>query len=278
MDYGPMQMKIIAVKNRAFVLDVAREAAKVAINHLLQLIESQAWARKTWIYWDAARISAKIPLSLKIMWSAVRESGDPTLTPMASVAGALADLTADWLVDQGATRVVVDNGGDIAIRLTPGESIRVGISPGAGKSGIAGYIDINGCQGVGGIATSGLGGKSFTAGIADSAVILAKKAAVADACATSVGNHTIADHPLIKRLPARLIDPNTDIPDVLVTKSVGQLPEAVILKACRKSYLRAIELIKKRVIIASIILCQGYQISAPPELNISWLQHEKKGA
>jgi hypothetical protein len=46
---------------------------------------------------------------------------DPNCTPLAAVAGATADMVADFLLETGATNIVVNNGGDISIRLREGE-------------------------------------------------------------------------------------------------------------------------------------------------------------
>ena len=59
------------------------------------------------------------------MWAAVSMIGDSDLTPMAAVAGTIADATADFLVESGLTRVIVNNGGDVAVRLTKGETVSV---------------------------------------------------------------------------------------------------------------------------------------------------------
>jgi len=75
-----------------------------------------------------------------------------------------------------------------------------------------------------GIATSGWGGRSFSLGIADSATVLARNAAEADAAATIVANAVNADHPAIERRPAPDLDPDSDLGDLLVTTHVGPLP------------------------------------------------------
>ena len=49
------------------------------------------------------------------------------LTPLAAVAGASSDVVADFLIAKGGTKIIVDNGGDIAIRLKGDEQARVGI-------------------------------------------------------------------------------------------------------------------------------------------------------
>ncbi|WP_204349766.1 hypothetical protein, partial [Klebsiella pneumoniae] len=78
-------------------------------------------------------------------------------------------------------------------------------------------------DGIGGIATSGAQGRSFSLGIADSVTVLARDAASADAAATLIANAVDLDHPAIRRRPARNLDPDSDLGDRLVTVGVGDL-------------------------------------------------------
>jgi len=264
VDYGPMQMKIMAYQKEHCALDLAAEAGRVAINHLLELIENRSLAEKPWKSIDEFQ---KMPVSLRKMLFAVKECADLELTPMAAVAGVLADLTADWLSDHGATKVLVDNGGDIAIRLSQGETVRIGISPGVNMPGVIGCIDLDSNDDIGGVATSGMGGKSFTMGIANAVVVFAKTASVADACSTSIANHTCTEHDLIERCPAKLLDPDTDIPDHLIVTGVGNLPEKVIKTALKNGSLRSKSLQNDGKIAGSIIICQGYKVITSPNLH-----------
>ena len=63
------------------------------------------------------------------MWTAAKRIGDGDLTPMAAVAGTIAAATADFLEHLGMTRVVVNNGGDLALRLKGEEKLYIGIRP-----------------------------------------------------------------------------------------------------------------------------------------------------
>ena len=81
---------------------------------------------------------------------------------------------------------------------------------------------------VGGICTSGFGGRSFTLGVAEAVTVLAKTAATADAFATHLANHTRVDSPRIQRKLAGEIDPFSDIAQLAVTTQVGSLTQAEI--------------------------------------------------
>jgi uncharacterized protein len=105
--------------------EACSRAANEAIGFLEQIAKHMDMVKAP------ARMIAEPPRHLLIhgMWSAVTEVGDPDLTPMAAVAGTIADATADFLLGQGLTRIVVNNGGDVAIRLSAGETVTVGIRP-----------------------------------------------------------------------------------------------------------------------------------------------------
>jgi ApbE superfamily uncharacterized protein (UPF0280 family) len=150
------------------------------------------------------------------------------ITPMAAVAGAVADEMLQALV-KGRTldKAYVNDGGDIAIHLTPGHELRAGIF----AATLDGVTRLTYDSSVRGIATSGRGGRSFSLGIADSATVLAATAATADAAATMVANAVNVHHPAIERRPARDLDPDSDLLDLPVTVAVGPLPDDVIAEA-----------------------------------------------
>jgi uncharacterized protein len=150
------------------------------------------------------------------------------ITPMAAVAGAVADEMLQAL-GRGRTldKAYVNDGGDIALHLTPGHELRAGIF----ATALDGMARLTYDSLVRGIATSGRGGRSFSLGIADSATVLAAAAAAADAAATLIANAVNIDHPSIERRPARELDPDSDLLDLPVTVAVGPLPNDAIAEA-----------------------------------------------
>jgi len=150
------------------------------------------------------------------------------ITPMAAVAGSVADEMLQAMVE-GRTldKAYVNNGGDIAIHLSPGHSLRAGIFVQA----LDGTASLTHDSPVRGVATSGRGGRSFSLGIADSATVLAENAAAADAAATLIANAVNIDHPAIERRPARELDPDSDLRDLPVTVAMGALPASAIEEA-----------------------------------------------
>jgi len=143
----------------------------------------------------------------------------------------VADAVADALVEEGATWVVVSNGGDVAVRLAPGESASVGIVPRVGAPEPVARVRVTAGDGVGGVATSGLGGRSFTLGIADAATVFADRAVAADVAATLAGNAVDVDSPAVERALAETVDPATDLRSRLVTRRVGFLSAAEVDRA-----------------------------------------------
>jgi ApbE superfamily uncharacterized protein (UPF0280 family) len=153
------------------------------------------------------------------------------ITPMAAVAGAVADEMVQALVrDRTLDKAYVNDGGDIAIHLTPGHELRAGIF----ATALDGVARLTFDQPVRGLATSGRGGRSFSLGIADSATVLAATAAAADAAATVIGNAVNVHNPTIDRRPARELDPDSDLGDLPVTVAVGALPTALVEEALNR--------------------------------------------
>lgn len=155
LDYGPMQMIIAAQGESGPLSEAARQAALYAMTILAELAEYRQIAAKPQ---QEIAGAANLPVALKRMIAAVQTSGDTTLTPMAAVAGTIADLTADWLAAHGAVKAIVNNGGDIAVRLTGTQTTRVGIAPAIGHKPTH-MLALDAGQGIGGITTSGLGGR-----------------------------------------------------------------------------------------------------------------------
>ncbi len=150
------------------------------------------------------------------------------ITPMAAVAGSVADeMLAAMLLGRALDKAYVNDGGDIAFHLSEGHELRAGIFVDA----LDGAVQLTHGRPVRGIATSGWGGRSFSLGIADSVTVLAATGAAADAAATIIANAVDADHPAIERRPARELDPDSDLGELLVTTHVGALPAAIIDQA-----------------------------------------------
>jgi ApbE superfamily uncharacterized protein (UPF0280 family) len=146
------------------------------------------------------------------------------ITPMAAVAGAVSDeVLAAMIAGRRLAKACVNNGGDIAFHLAPGETVTSGVVGDADHPAIDGIATITAAMPVRGIATSGWRGRSFSCGIADAATILACDGAAADAAATLIANAIDLDHPGIERARACDLDETSDLGDRLVTTKVGSL-------------------------------------------------------
>jgi len=248
---GPMRLVIRAWRKGQPQLAPARQVAEEAFGCLERIARSRSLLRRPWP--QIAELPAD-ELACRMITS-VKAVGDDDLTPMAAVAGTIADAVADRLLAQGATRVIVDNGGDIAIRLLEDETATVGIRPQVTRPLISHLIQLDAVRPAWGVTTSGLGGRSFTRGIASAVTVLAASAAAADAASTAIANACFVENENIRQIPAELIDPNTDLAGIPVTVSVGQLSRAQRQAAIARALQRAEDLVARGVILGALI-CQ----------------------
>lgn len=196
------------------------------------------------------------PLVLKMINSVVM-IGDEDLTPMAAVAGTLADEVADFLFERGMTKVVVDNGGDVAIRADREDPITVGIRPDVSDPAVSYVIGLDPRLRSHGVATSGLGGRSLTRGIASAATVVARTASLADAAATAVANASFLEDSQVLRRSAEDLDPYTDIPGLDITVKVGPLSEEKKGLAVSRAFQKAEDLVRRQVIFGAFVAVQG---------------------
>jgi ApbE superfamily uncharacterized protein (UPF0280 family) len=181
------------------------------------------------------------------------------ITPMAAVAGAVADeiLTTMTAAAQ-LSRAYVNDGGDIALHLTTGEKFVVGMVQRPDRPSLFGATTLEFSQPVRGIATSGWRGRSFSLGIADAVTVLADRAATADAAATIIANAVdLPGHPRILRVPARELAPDSDLGEIPVTQAVGDLTAAEINEALTQGATTAESLLQRKLIYAAALCLQG---------------------
>ena len=181
------------------------------------------------------------------------------ITPMAAVAGAVAEEIINAMTEAAnLSRAYVNDGGDIALHLSPSEEFEIGMVERPEKPTLLGSVTIAASSGVRGIATSGWRGRSFSLGIADSVTVLAHSATAADAAATIIANAVdLPGHPAIKRIPARELVPDSDLGSLLVTHNVAELSSAEVNRALRNGLATARDLLDRRLIIAAALSLQG---------------------
>ena len=160
-------------------------------------------------------------------------AADCFITPMASVAGSVAEeILGAMIAAAPVRRAYVNNGGDIALHLTQGEQFTVGLMDRPDRDGVMQTMVIDASDPTRGIATSGRHGRSFSLGIADAVTVLARTAAQADAAATIIANAVdLPGHPAIQRYPADSLQPDSDLGRRLVTREVGALSAVDIAEA-----------------------------------------------
>ncbi len=197
------------------------------------------------------------------------------ITPMAAVAGAVADHVLAAMAAAPIDRAFVNNGGDIAVHLAPGQSLSCGVVTKVRAPTLDARLVLHAHAPSRGIATSGRackghGGRSFSLGIADSVTILARTAAEADAAATIVANAVdLGTHPAVIRRPADTIDPDSDLGSRLVTWEVGALSPQEIDRALDAGRVVAARLLAQGLIHGAMLALRSRMAVCQPVLEVA---------
>src|SRR5207245_170900 len=128
---------------------------------------------------EQARLGGREPsgtIARRMLAAVLPYSEENFITPMAAVAGAVAEeILAAMTSVADLSRGYINDGGDIALHLGPGEKFVIGMvdrpdpPPLAGT--LFGTMTLDSDQPVRGIATSGWRGRSFSLGIADAVTV-----------------------------------------------------------------------------------------------------------
>lgn len=186
-------------------------------------------------------------------------AGEYFITPMAAVAGAVAEeILAAMVVAAELSSAYVNDGGDIALHLSASEKFVVGMVERPDRPSLFGTTTVHSADPVRGVATSGWRGRSFSLGIADAVTVLADRAAAADAAATIIANAVdLAGHPAIVRVPARELAPDSDLQDRPVTQAVGKLTMEEVNQALEAGTRTAARLFRVGLIRSAALSLQG---------------------
>jgi len=249
VECGPMRLVIRAWNKKQPQIKLARQAAEESISYLERIARCRMILSRS--YPEISDLPQD-ELALEMV-NSVAIIGDDDLTPMAAVAGTIADAVANWLFERDLTKVIVDNGGDIAVRLAEGESVTVGVRPRVTSRHITHVINLDSGRPAWGVTTSGVGGRSLSRGIASAVTVLSAKASVADAAATAIANACFVKDDRIIQLPAAKIDPTSDLKDIPVTIEVGPLSAEKILAATDSARQKADDLSQKSIIDGAFI-------------------------
>ncbi|WP_370575002.1 UPF0280 family protein [Methanomethylovorans sp.] len=149
--------------------------------------------------------------------------------PMSAVAGTIAAMSVEAMVDAGATFAIVDNGGDIA--LINDRSVTIGVYAGTSSvKDLAFRMPVH--DHITGVCTSsGTVGPSISFGMADAAIIFSDDVALADAAATALGNATAIGKGAVEKA-FDSVKPVSDIKGAMVIQGEyigmwGDIPEMV---------------------------------------------------
>jgi ApbE superfamily uncharacterized protein (UPF0280 family) len=245
---GPMRIIIQAWNKKKSDIKMASKAAEFSFTCLEQVAQHHEILKQVHFHLP----KGLDPVS-RAMVESVMVTGEKDSTPMAAVAGSIADAVADWLFNKGMTRVIVNNGGDIAIRIAENETARVGIRIRVKSPIISHVVELSSLYPSWGVNTSGLGGRSLTWGIASAVTAFARTSSLADAAATSIANACFASDDSIVQVMARKVDPNTDIRETLVTIKTGKLKKSCISKALNRALNKAEQYVEKGIIQGTFI-------------------------
>jgi len=254
LHHGPIDLiiEVFGMEREACYRQAAKRFETVLADLVTELPALRASLRPGQIFVD--------PIAQR-MAKAVRPYGDVFVTPMAAVAGAVADEILDALLaGQPVRKAYVNNGGDIAFHLTPGEHVSA--------VGAAGAIEIRHDDPARGLATSGAGGRSHSLGIADAVTVIAGSAAKADVAATLIANAIdLPDHPAIERVMASELAPESDLGDRLVTTAVGRLTQQDVDAALNRGEALARRWCDEGRILDAVLTLKGSHRAIGPTLD-----------
>jgi ApbE superfamily uncharacterized protein (UPF0280 family) len=252
---GPIDLII-----EAFALDLQVGAAYAAAKERFLTILDELCAELPLLR-QAANACGPQPTGVvakRMLTAVLPYAADTFITPMAAVAGSVAEeILAAMTGAAHLDRAYVNNGGDIALHIGPGEAFLIGRVDRPDRPSLCGTVRLRPTDRVRGIATSGWRGRSFSLGIADAVTVVAESASAADAAATIIANAVdLPAHPAIDRAPACELVPDTDLGSRLVTQNVGPLSESEIELALSRGSIVGRSLVARRLILgAALNLC-----------------------
>jgi ApbE superfamily uncharacterized protein (UPF0280 family) len=253
LNHGPIDLVISADGEAAEVRRAYQVAAAMFPNILPDLVSELATLRASI---GDAKPFVSGPVARRMV-DAVWPYRDVFITPMAAVAGAVAEHVLAAMVEAAPLRrAIVNNGGDIAIHLADGQALRAGVVGDLSLPRMDAAIEIASGDPVRGIATSGWRGRSQSLGIADAVTVLASNASMADAAATMIANAVDVDDSAIHRLPACEVRDDSDLGDLPVTVAVGLLASQKAEQALENGARCAAELWARGLIMAAYLQLQ----------------------
>ncbi|MDI9350193.1 MAG: UPF0280 family protein [Candidatus Symbiobacter sp.] len=268
--HGPIDL-IIQASGNAAAIATAHQAAWQRFQTILAELVLELAALRRPITPETPILQS--PIARRMAAACLPYAAAQFITPMAAVAGAVAEELLPFYTHPAIAKILINNGGDIAIGFNqPDQTARIGIYSDLAKLDAAqirgelkldGTITITAASPIRGIATSGWRGRSFSLGIADSVTVLAATAAAADAAATMIANAVNCDHAAIIRAPANQVKDDSDLGDRLVTREVPPLPNHIVQQAIEAGLAKGYEYQQRGLIHQAYIFCQSQFGSLP---------------
>ncbi|MBX2882882.1 MAG: UPF0280 family protein [Granulosicoccus sp.] len=254
--HGPIDLVVEVQGGKDDCTDAMQQASEIFPQVLPELVRELEFLRSPINSMRAAPAGA---VAKKMVEAAKMHAARHFVTPMISVAGAVADYMLQTLIaERLLSRAYVNNGGDIAIFLNEGETFDIAICEHISTQGFNSTLRLDAASGVGGVATSGWRGRSHSLGIADAVTVLSHNAASADAAATLIANAVnLPASPKVIRLPADELLPDSDLGTLPVTVSVESLNDEEATQAINNGAGVALQMLKTGSIKGVLIALQG---------------------
>lgn len=241
--------------------EVMRQAHRLVMRHFPKIMpeledEADELAKPLQ---KAAKFQSKIA---QHMADAAAAFGSATVLAADALPGAVADEVLRIMAAAGPMdRAYVNNSGDIAFHLEPGQALKYGTDgdvSDAANAVIANTIVLTSAMGLGGIACTGsaVPGRSLSMGVAERVVVFAKTGAMAAAAATLVAHAVSIDSKAITRKPAAKVDAGSGLGDQLVVTKVGKLNSDEIDAALDAGAVVAHSLIAQGMIGGAVLALQ----------------------
>jgi len=247
LQHGPIDL-IIEANGEAGEIAKAYNAARERFETVLDVLAGELKTLRSMMCEHGLNVEGPIA---KRMTAAVQPFWCEKVTPMAAVAGSVADeMLSAICANADLRRAYVNNGGDIALHLSEGETFSIASANGP--------VSVRYDDQARGIATSGWRGRSFSFGIADSVTVLAQNAAQADVAATMIANHVDLPRSIkVRRAPAAALYPDSDLGQRRVTVEVADLTSEEVGKALSRGLRQARKLQSRGLIIAATLGLNG---------------------
>jgi ApbE superfamily uncharacterized protein (UPF0280 family) len=252
LQHGPIDLVVQAFGDDAAVRAAYQAATRRFDGLLTELCQELELLRSPV---DRKHAAPKGPVARRMVAAVSPFASSIFITPMAAVAGAVAEEIIDVMAAAAPlTRAYVNNGGDIALHLTDKQRFKIGLVDRPDCPSLFATTEIREEDGIRGIATSGYLGRSFSLGIAEAVTVLAQTASMADAAATVIANAVdLPNHPAVTRVPANVLQPDSDLGAIPVTRAVGPLTPGEIETALARGLHRA-EVLQKQGLITTAAL------------------------